>query len=137
METAQEIFLGFLSRLRDAAARDGLSVALRLGRVARISGGRDYHLYIKVRSQEPFKWGGTKNRLDWLKDNRFKWGVVLLRGSSESGYFLPAKDVNRYIEDATWPLAADGDFKPAEGSYLRLNKPFNSFQEFWSVLRRS
>jgi hypothetical protein len=45
--------------------------------------------------------------------------------SPDKGYLLTSRDTDRYIDDV-WPQGADGDYKPATGSYLANNYPLNS-----------
>ncbi|MCA9733850.1 MAG: hypothetical protein H6696_12475 [Deferribacteres bacterium] len=86
-------------------------------------------IYIKSRSELPFKWGITANVVSKLNSSVTNWISVLLFQKPYTGYLLSSDDVNYYIKNV-WPLAADGDYKPATGSYLSKNKPFNSIQEF-------
>jgi hypothetical protein len=51
------------------------------------------------------------------------WFVILLFDSSETGFILTYDDVRNYIRNI-WPLGADGDYKPATGTYLSDNSPF-------------
>jgi hypothetical protein len=86
---------------------------------------RNYLLYVKARSAHPLRWGVTKNVIDRLNNQKLPWFVILLFLTHESGYLLSMEDVNFYIKNV-WPLGADGDYKPSEGSYLSRNIPFNS-----------
>lgn len=86
-------------------------------------------IYIKSRSDLPFKWGITANVVSKLNSSLTNWVSVLLFQKPHTGYLLSSDDVNYYIKNV-WPLAADGDYKPATGSYLSKNIPFNSIQEF-------
>lgn len=91
-------------------------------------------LYVKGRREAPYIWGVTANVVERLKRQKQKWFVVLVYESKNTGYFLPSADVTRYMAEKIWPLALDGDYKPAIGTYLARNKPFASFNEFLSLL---
>lgn len=81
-------------------------------------------------SHSPYRWGVTANVVEKLKEQSKPWAVVLFFDSYEKGYLLPSTDVIYYTENV-WPLADDGDYKPAApGSYLSRNTPFNSLDEF-------
>ncbi len=60
-------------------------------------------------------------------------GVVLFYDSYETGYLLSSYDVIDYTANV-WPLAGDGDYKPATGSYLSKNMPFKTLDEFFGQL---
>jgi len=100
--------------------------------IADLSGSIDCLLYFKVRSEQPYRWGVTANRIGELKQSGRKWALVLLYESPGTGYFIAAKDVEHYL--SIWPLGNDGDYKVGPGSYLKFNKPFCSFSEFLSSL---
>jgi hypothetical protein len=100
--------------------------------IIELNGAVDCLIYYKVRSDEPYRWGVTKNRIDELNSSGKPWFVVLLYESSNTGYLIPASDVSRYL--SIWPLGSDGDYKVAIGSYLKFNKPFSSFSEFVHLL---
>lgn len=91
-------------------------------------------LYVKGRGEAPYKWGVTANVVERLKRQKQRWFVVLLYESRNTGYFLPSADITHYMMEKIWPLALDGDYKPAIGTYLARNKPFTSFNEFLSLL---
>ena len=93
--------------------------------VFEMTGSKNCLLYVKSRSAHPFKWGVTANVIDRLKNQDLPWFVILLFLSYETGYLLSSNDVKYYIK-GVWPLAADGDYKPAEGTYLSKSNPFNS-----------
>ena len=100
--------------------------------IIKLSGSVDCLIYYKVRSDEPYKWGVTKNRIDELNHSGKPWFVVLLYKSPNTGYLIAARDVSRYL--SIWPLGRDGDYKVGTGSYLKHNRPFNSFSEFVNSL---
>lgn len=96
---------------------------------------RKHLLYVKARSARPVRWGVTANVISRLKGQKLPWCVVLLYFTHESGYLLTSDDVDYYIKNV-WPLGADGDYKPSEGSYLRINDPFNSMASMMKELKR-
>ena len=92
-------------------------------------------MYVKARSAHPIRWGVTKNVIDRLKNQNLPWYVILLFLSHESGYLLSMDDANYYIKNV-WPLGADGDYKPSEGSYLSRNRPSNSLLSVMEELKK-
>jgi len=115
-------------------SRNWSGIAGRAGsNIIEIYGSINCLIYYKIRSDEPYKWGVTKNRIDELNGSRKIWFVVLLYKSPYTGFLIPARDVSRYL--SIWPLGRDGDYKVGTGSYLKYNRPFNSFSEFVNSLR--
>lgn len=101
--------------------------------VFNVTGRINVLLYVKGRAESPYRWGVTANVVRRLQQQEIKWFVVLLFESESTGYLLSSKDVMKYIRK-TWPLAGDGDYKPAAGSYLKQSYPFSSFDQFLSQL---
>ena len=98
--------------------------------VYEITGKLNCLLYLHYRSSSPYRWGVTANVVAKLREQSKPWAVVLFFDSYEKGYLLTSTDVIYYTEKV-WPLANDGDYKPAApGSYLAKNTPFNSLDEF-------
>jgi len=89
--------------------------------------------YVKGRAEHPYRWGVTANVIDRLKGQPKRWMVILLFESHEQGYLLTSKDVEHYIQNV-WPLGADGDYKPATGSYLAKNIAFYSVHDFINAI---
>lgn len=87
-------------------------------------------LYVKGRAQEPYRWGVTANVIQRLRNESKPWVVIMLFESQEQGYLLTSKDISYYIVNKIWPLGADGDYKPATGSYLANNSPLYSVEDF-------
>lgn len=112
----------------------GLKATSISRQVFEFKGERSCLLYVKARSAHPIRWGVTKNVIDRLKNQNLSWYVILLFLSHESGYLLSMDDVNYYIK-TVWPLGADGDYKPSEGSYLSRNRPFNSLLSVMEELK--
>lgn len=86
-------------------------------------------IYVKGRAEEPHRWGITKNVVSRLESQHLLWFVILLFNNPDVGYLLSEADVKGYIS-TVWPLGADGDYKPATGSYLSNNSPFHSIESF-------
>lgn len=100
-----------------------------------LSGSIGCLVYFKVRSDEPYRWGVTKNRIIELNQTGKKWVVVLLYESANTGYIIAGKEIKRYL--SVWPLGADGDYKVAPGKYLQFSRHFNSFTEYYDLLKKS
>ena len=100
--------------------------------IIELSGSINCLIYYKVRSEKPYRWGVTANRIDELKNSGMKWTLVLFYGSPDTGYLITAENVNRYL--SIWPRGNDGDYKVGPGSYLKFNKSFHSFSEFLNSL---
>jgi len=100
--------------------------------IIELSGSLNCLIYFKVRSEKPYRWGITANRINELKQSNIKWNLILFYESPRTGYFITAEEVNHYL--SIWPLGRDGDYKVAPGKCLQFNKPFNSFSEFLNFL---
>lgn len=100
--------------------------------IIELSGSMNCLIYFKLRSEKPYRWGVTANRIDKLKQSDMKWVLVLLYESPNAGYLITAEDVNHCL--SIWPLGSDGDYKVGPGSYLESNKSFHSFSEFLNSL---
>lgn len=136
---AKQIQAEFISLLNHAGVNNAFRCQFwnqgtrRISRnIADLSGSIDCLVYFKVRSEQPYRWGVTANRINELKQSGRKWVLVLLYESPRTGYFITAKDVEHYL--SIWPLGNDGDYKVGPGSYLKFNKPFCSFPEFLGSL---
>jgi hypothetical protein len=121
--------------IQAVSARPGLNMSSShiSKNVFEVAGLMSSLLYVKARSQSPWRWGVTANVVNRLKTQTRPWAVVLLMGSHDVGYLLSSGDVNYYTGNV-WPLGADRDFKPATGSYLRRNSPFSTMEEFCNQL---
>jgi len=129
MVKGAEIVTKFINTLN---LRNGLSISrTQISRnVFEYSNELKIFLYIKGIAQRPYKWGVTENVIQRLKDESKPWIVILLFESEETGYLLTSKDTLGYINNKIWPLAKDGDYKPASGSYLANNSPLYSIEAF-------
>lgn len=86
--------------------------------IIELSGSINCLIYFKVRSEVPYRWGVTANRIEELKESGKKWVLVLLYESPDTGYFITTEDVNHYL--SIWPLGGDGDYKVGPGGYLPI-----------------
>lgn len=112
-------------------AQDGITVSrTTISRnIFAFNGKGNCLLYVKGRAEHPYRWGITANVIDRLHAQPKSWMVILLFESHEKGYLLNSKDVEHYIHQQVWPLGADGDYKPASGSYLSRNVAIYSIQD--------
>ena len=138
---ASQIQSEFISQLRKAGENNGFRCQFwyqgtrRMSRnIVELSGSINCLIYFKVRSEAPYRWGVTANRIEELEQSTGKWVIVLLYESPNTGYLITAENVNRYL--SIWPLGGDGDYKIATGSYLQFNGPFHSFTELINSLLR-
>jgi hypothetical protein len=133
MTTGSQIVTDFISAFGRVPAlsvvRSGVSQ-----NVFEVTGSPECLLYVKGRGEAPYRWGVTANVVERLKRQKQRWFTVLLYETKETGYLLSSADVLHYIKNV-WPLAGDGDYKPASGTYLACNAPFTSFNEFVRTLR--
>ncbi len=136
---ANQIQTEFISLLRHLGEENSFSVkfwsqgTMRVSKnIVELSGSINCLIYFKVRSEKPYRWGVTANRIDELKRSGKEWYLVLLYESPNTGYLITAEDVNRYL--SIWPLGTEGDYKVGPGSYLQFNRPFHSFSEFFNSL---
>lgn len=136
---ANQIRGEFISLLRQAGEKNGFRCQFwyhgtrRRGRnIIELSGSISCLIYFHVRSEKPYRWGVTANRINELNQSGRKWFLVLLYESPNTGYLITAEDVNHYL--SIWPLGNDGDYKVGPDSYLRFNRPFPSFFEFLNSL---
>lgn len=139
--TANRILRELVSLIHQAGEKQGFRCqpwfqgAGRLSKnIVDFSGSINCLAYIKVRSERPFRWGVTANRIDELKQSCKDWVIVLLHETPETGYLLTSDNVDCYLP--IWPLGSDGDYKVGPGSYLKFNRPFYSFNEFIDLLSR-
>lgn len=136
---ANQILNNFISQLQQYGKIRGVSVQIwkdtsrKSRNIIEMRGAINCLLYVKIRSEEPYRWGVTKNRIKELNNSGKKWCLILVYKSPNSGYFLTAYEVNnKYM--GIWPLGTDGDYKVATGTYLKYNIPFNSFSDFINSL---
>lgn len=132
MNRGAQIVTDFVSALRKA---QGLTVnrSAVSQNVFEVGGPVQCLLYVKGRAEAPYRWGVTANVVEQLKQQKLRWFTVLLYESKDTGYLLSSADVLYYIKNV-WPLAGDGDYKPATGTYLSRNAPFASISEFTGLL---
>ncbi len=136
MTTGAQIVRNFLSALRAS----GLTVAPSgiSQNVWRVTGSVDSRhldclLYVKGRAEAPYRWGVTANVIGRLKGQSRPWKTVLLYERKDTGYLLSSVDT-LYCANSVWPLGADGDYKPAAGSYLSRAATFGSINAILALL---
>src|SRR2546425_764211 len=119
MPTGFQIVRGFVSELtKRGLTATSTGVSQNVWRATGTIGSRrlDSLLYVKGRAESPYRWGVTANVVARLRGQSVPWNTVLLYESKDMGYFLSSAYVLRCIK-GVWPLGADGDYKPAVGSY--------------------
>ena len=85
-------------------------------------------LHVKVSSSGGGFWGLRPRRLDFLRNGRCQWFLVLLLGSPETGYMLPSAEVDHCTSSGVWAPGKDGSFKVHEAG-LSKEFYFRSFDE--------
>lgn len=136
MSAGAQIVRNFVSELRKRGFTvAGTGMSQNVWKVTGTIGSHQVNclLYVKGRSEAPYRWGITANVVARLKGQTLPWNTVLLYESKDTGYFLTSADVLHCIR-SVWPLAADGDYKPAAGSYLSRATPFTSFSALLALL---
>lgn len=131
--SGSQIVSHFISKLSTRSNTEVTRESSVSRNVFKFENNSDALIYVKGRACEPHKWGVTKNVVARLKSQPVQWFVVLLYDSPTTGYLLTEKDVDNYIA-GVWPLGADGDYKPATGTYLENNSPFDSIDLFLDQL---
>lgn len=104
--------------------------------VVELRGAATCLIYVHGRANAPYRWGVTNNVLTRLRRQKLPWFVVLLHDGAQTGYVLSAAEV-AHCTESVWPLGADGDYKPAVGSYLALGTHFLSLGAFLEYVRAS
>lgn len=133
---------GFRKRLAEAIERRGVTVSTWS------SGGRHSRnlvelsttpkrtiLYVKEFNitGRPGFWGLTRNQMTRLEKADVRWFAVLLLRSSTNGYLLTSAEVRDHVNDGSFELSGDGDFKVNED--LDLN-PAQRFQSLLQLVDR-
>jgi hypothetical protein len=88
-------------------------------------------LYVKEFNvpRRPGFWGLTQNHIKGLEKAGTRWFAVLLLMNVASGYVLTGGQVRHRIDDGTFKLSNDGDFKVNEGPDLKPAQRFQSLDE--------
>ena len=106
--------------------------------IIELNGSLNCLLYFKIRSEEPYRWGVTKSRIEELQASGKKWFIILLFETPNNGYLLTPKDVERYIIEGLWPMGRDqknkNEYKINTGKPLQKNNPFNTSEDFINSL---
>lgn len=90
-------------------------------------------LYVKEFNTEgrPGFWGLTKNQVMRLEKAHVKWFIVLLLRSSTDGYIFPSAEAREHIDDGSFELSRDGDFKVHEDVDLKPYQRFHSLEDLF------
>jgi hypothetical protein len=135
-----ELLLEEGGKQKDFQCKRYISPIRNTHNIVELSGQIDCLIYIHIRSEEPYRWGVTKTRVEELAKLQKKWFVVLLFETPEEGYLLTANDVRRYINENLWPLGKNeknkNEYKVQPGKSLKYHKPFKTFQEFMNSLEQ-
>jgi hypothetical protein len=106
--------------------------------IIKLNGSLDCLLYFKIRSEEPYRWGVTKSRIEELQSSGKKWFIVLLFETPKNGYLLTSRDVERYIDEGLWPMGRDeknkNECKISPGKALQHKYRFYTFDDFINSL---
>lgn len=86
-------------------------------------------LYVKESNKSPGFWGLTKNQLERIENSQICWFAVLLLRRNDSGYSISSNDVKRMIQNGTFELSRDGDYKVNEKTDLSSNMAFRGVQD--------
>jgi hypothetical protein len=134
----------FISLLEEIGKEKGFRCQRYVSRIRRtsniieLSGYLNCLLYFKIRSEEPYRWGITKSRIEELEASGKKWFIVLLFETPKNGYLLTSQDVERYINENLWPIGRGkniNEYKISTGKTLQYNSPFYTFEDFINSLR--
>ncbi|MCK4436454.1 HNH endonuclease [bacterium] len=109
----------------------------RINNIIELSGRINCLLYFKIRSESPYRWGVTKNRIEELQTSGKKWFIVLLLETPNNGYLLTDQDVERYVNESLWPLGRGknkNEYKISTGKTLQYSKPFHTVGDFINLL---
>ncbi|MBI2912600.1 MAG: hypothetical protein HYY03_01620 [Chloroflexi bacterium] len=133
----------FRKHLTEALGPKGISVCVwssgtRYSRNLLQLSPRSTVLYVKEFNPDgPAFWGLTKNQIDRLEKARARWFSVLLLRSVAAGYVLTDAEVRDRIEDSSFRLAGDGDYKVHEDPDLNPAQGFQPrFQSIDELLDR-
>ena len=106
--------------------------------IIELNGSLNCLFYFKIRSEEPYRWGVTKSRIEELQASGKKWFIVLLFETPNNGYLLTSKDVERYIDEGLWPMGRDkknkNEYKISPGKALQHQLRFYTFDDFINSL---
>jgi len=112
----------FRAELQDVLAARGLKLHLwgggtrRSGHLLEIrTQPKPTVLYVHESNATRGFWGLTRNQVSRLAQAPIRWFAVLLLRSPRAGYLLSGGQVGRRIQDGTFKLARDGDYKVNEG----------------------
>lgn len=88
----------------------------------------DILLYVKESNRSPGFWGLTKHQIDRLNNSQVRWFAVLLFKKNDAGYVLSSKEVDCKIQDGSFELSSDGDYKVNERMDLNSSMVFRGIK---------
>jgi hypothetical protein len=127
----RKLVSGFVIRLNQTEGLTAIRQPSYSPNVFEISGLVNCLVYLRSRTESPYRWGVNSNVLQSLQHQGEKWILLLLFDTHEQGYFLTPEEVNYYVQ-YIWPLGRDGDYKPAAGTYLSRSSTFSNIEGFLS-----
>lgn len=75
--------------------------------------------YIKVRNATRGFWGLNPNQLQQVESSTHPWCLILLHGTGQTGFFLPARLVKK-ATGTSWHPGHDTEFKVNENTVVTL-----------------
>jgi hypothetical protein len=88
----------------------------------------DILLYVKESNRSPGFWGLTKHQIDRLNNSQVRWFAVLLFKKNDAGYVLSSKEIDCKIQDGSFELSDDGDYKVNERMDLNSSMVFRGIK---------
>jgi 5-methylcytosine-specific restriction endonuclease McrA len=134
----------FISLLEEIGKKRGFrsqkyeSKIRKTGNIIELYGSINCLLYYKIRSEEPYRWGVTRNRIEELQNSGKRWFVLLLFETPDKGYLLTSQEVERYTKENLWPLGRGknkNEYKINTGKTLQYNEPFHTIGDFISSMK--
>ncbi len=102
-------------------------------RVFQLKGKLNGFIYVKTRTQYPYRWGITKTTVDNIKTKGKPWCVILLYESPNKGYVISPKDYDERTQSKLWPYA-QGDYKISSGKSLVGIPKLTTVEKLFSIL---
>jgi len=105
-------------------------------KVLQLKGMLNGFIYVKTRTDHPYRWGITKNTVNNIKAKGKPWCVILLYESPNKGYVISSKDYDERAQSNLWPYA-QGDYKISDGKSLVGIPTFTTVEKLFSILFQS
>ena len=140
MEILQKEFISLLEEIgKEKSFRCQIyeTKTRKTNKIIELAGQINCLLYLKIRSEKPYRWGVTESRIEELRTSSKKWFIVLLFETPNNGYLLTSQHVERYLTEGLWPRGRDknkNEYKISPGKALQYNKPFHSFRDLIKYL---